>query len=235
MQAEFVSSGVSIPYSSGSAIAAGKVVVIGTHFIGIAKLDFRANLAATLYEGELHLSGLFRIAKITGALALWTRLYWHATGDPVGGTAGTGALTTDPTAGPFAGIVAKAALSADQKVLVELLPNAGPRSPFENQITDPGNAGAIPVTANGTVQIVTTAAQTRTLAVPTHVGQLLALNMKTDGGDCVITVAAAINATGNNTITLNDAGDLIVLQGMMNGANLRWKVVANDGAALSTV
>ena len=102
-------------------------------------------------------------------------------------------------------------------------------------IADPGATGAIPVTDSGTCEIVTAAAETRTLAAPTYVGQVLSLCMKTDGGDCVITVATAINQTGNNTITLNDAGDTILLVGVQNGANKAWRVVVNDGCTLSTV
>ncbi|MBK7782329.1 MAG: hypothetical protein IPJ58_16455 [Ardenticatenia bacterium] len=100
-------------------------------------------------------------------------------------------------------------------------------------IADPGNAGAIPVTASGRVAIVSAGAETRTLAVPTIVGQRLLIYMKTDGGDAVITVAAAINATGNTIITLNDAGDAIELVAVENGSNKRWVVAFNSGAALS--
>ena len=59
--------------------------------------------------------------------------------------------------------------------------------------------------------------------------------MKTDGGDAVVTCATTVNQTGNNTITLNDAGDAVRLVAKQNGANLRWSVVSNDGATLSTV
>jgi hypothetical protein len=83
------------------------------------------------------------------------------------------------------------------------------------------------------VDIVTTGAQTRTLAAPTAVGQLLEISLKTDGGDCVITCATTINQTGNTTITLNDAGDAVLLMAKANGANIRWSVVSNDGAALA--
>ncbi len=100
-------------------------------------------------------------------------------------------------------------------------------------IADPGNAGAIPVTASGRVAIVTAGAETRTLAVPTIIGQRLLIYMKTDGGDCVITVAAAINASGNTIITLGDAGDAIELVAIENGANLRWVVGFNSGITLS--
>jgi len=33
----------------------------------------------------------------------------------------------------------------------------------------------------------------------------------------------------------NDAGDAVLLVAKTNGANIRWSVVSNDGAALSTV
>ena len=100
-------------------------------------------------------------------------------------------------------------------------------------ITAPGNAGAIPVTRYGTVPIVTAGAETRTLAIPTFVNQRLVLYMKTDGGDCVVTVASAINQAGNNMITLNDAGDSIQMRGASTGAAVDWRVYYNNGASLS--
>lgn len=99
-------------------------------------------------------------------------------------------------------------------------------------ITDPGNAGAIPITVSGRVAIVTAGAETRTLAAPTTIGQRLLIYMKTDGGDAVITCATGINQAGNTTITLNDAGDCIELVAIENGANKRWRVVVNDGCTL---
>jgi len=102
-------------------------------------------------------------------------------------------------------------------------------------IADPGNAGAIPVTRSGQVAITTAGAETRTLAIPTFAGQRLVISMDVDGGDAVITVAAAFNQTGNNTITLNDAGDTVELVGVQVGGALVWRNAFNDGAALSTV
>lgn len=102
-------------------------------------------------------------------------------------------------------------------------------------ITDPGDAGAIPVARSGNCAITTTGAETRTLAIPSKVGTVLALSMDVDGGDCVIAAAAAINQTGNNRITLNDAGDTVVLVGVQVGAAKVWRVVVNDGATLATV
>jgi len=102
-------------------------------------------------------------------------------------------------------------------------------------IADPGDAGAIPVTRSGNVAVTTAGAETRTLAIPTFADQTLTLSLDVDGGDAVVTVASAINQTGNNTITLNDAGDTVRLVGVQVAGALVWRVVVNDGAALSTV
>lgn len=102
-------------------------------------------------------------------------------------------------------------------------------------VADPGASGAIAVTKGGVCRLVTAGAETRTLAIPTFLGQELTLQMKTDGGDCVVTSAQAVNQTGNNTLTFNDAGDMIKLIAIDVGGALRWRVVANDGVGLSTV
>lgn len=102
-------------------------------------------------------------------------------------------------------------------------------------IADPGDAGAIPVTSTGTCALTSAGAETRTLAVPSFAGQRLDLSFNVDAGDIVLTAAAAINQTGNNTLTFADAGDHISLVAVTVAAGLVWRVVANDGVALSTV
>ena len=101
-------------------------------------------------------------------------------------------------------------------------------------ITDPGDAGAIPVSVSGSCPLVTTGAETRTLSDPDFEGEVLALSMRTDGGDCVVTASNAINQTGNTTITFDDAGDTIVLYGIYVGSNLRWRVMSSDGVTLGS-
>lgn len=108
-----------------------------------------------------------------------------------------------------------------------------PKAPVA--IADPGASGAIPVTKSGTVAITTAAAETRTLAIPGLAGIEIAISLDVDGGDCVITAASAINQAGNNTITLGDAGDIIVLKAIQKAGALVWRVVVNDGCSLSTV
>jgi hypothetical protein len=109
-----------------------------------------------------------------------------------------------------------------------------PKAPVA--IADPGDGGAIPVAKSGSVALTTTGVDdTRTLAIPALAGIALAISLDVDAGDAVITVAAAINQTGNNTITMGDAGDTIVLTAVQVAGALVWRILADDGNALSTV
>ena len=111
------------------------------------------------------------------------------------------------------------------------------RLPGLLEIRDPGNAGAIMVPDHHHMScaLTTGGAETRTMGAPSFLGQMCTIAFQADGGDAVLTIATAVNQTGNNTLTFADAGDLIALVGGQSGANLRWRVVANDGVALSTV
>jgi len=101
-------------------------------------------------------------------------------------------------------------------------------------IADPGASGAIPVDRSGIIPLVTTAAQTRTIATPAKEGIDLTLHLLTDGGDCVITAASAINEAGNTIMTFDNAGEVIKLLSIHapSGAFM-WRVMANDGVGLS--
>ena len=103
------------------------------------------------------------------------------------------------------------------------------------EIDDPGDGGAIPVTTSGTLLLESGASgETRTLAIPTFVGQRMSIAFDTDGGgDIAITVAQAVNQAGNTTLTGADAGDHISLEAITVGGAYRWRVLANDGFALS--
>jgi hypothetical protein len=108
------------------------------------------------------------------------------------------------------------------------------RIPATAAIADPGDAGAIPVTRSGVCAITTAAAETRTMAIPAFIGEEITLCCDVHAvGNAVVTVASAINQTGNTIITLNTAGDTVVLKGVQVGGVLAWRVVVNDGAALS--
>ena len=229
-QARRISSDCGFDYMPVSALLAGAVIVAGS-LVAIANRPIAAGAL-----GTLHIEGVWDVVKITGAVTLGAPIYWKTTADPVGGVAGTGAAQTSSTGATLMGYAVKAADAGDATVRVVLIPYlATIYTSLAAPIADPGNAGAIAVTNSGSVQIVTAGAETRTLAAPTFVGQQISLAMKTDGGDAVVTVATLINQAGNNTITFNDAGDVVVLVAIQNGANIRWRTLLNDGATLATV
>lgn len=115
---------------------------------------------------------------------------------------------------------------------------AATATPTARTIADPGTGKAIPVTGNGNVALTLAAAgETNTLAVPTFAGQILTISADTvvENAARIVTVASAINATGNNTLTFAAAGDFISLYGIKLGETFAWRVLASDGVTLSTV
>ena len=104
------------------------------------------------------------------------------------------------------------------------------------EIADRGDGDLIPVNQAGYVELATAGAETRTLGDPTFRGQTIDLTFVTDGGNCVVTTASPMNQTGNNTLTFADIGDHVRLVGFNNATDgWEWRVVANDGVALTTV
>lgn len=97
---------------------------------------------------------------------------------------------------------------------------------------DPGDAGTIDHgdRLNSFFPLVTAAAETRTLAAPRKAGIKLVLSFDTDGGDCVVTSAVAINVAGNTIMTFADARDTVTLMSISAGGSFYWSVVGNDGA-----
>jgi len=135
---------------------------------------------------------------------------------------------------------------ADEFVLAKFRPTPGARlvpgrssdmgAASTDQITDPGASGAIPVTASGWCALVSAAAETRTIAAPTFIGQEIDLFMDTRAvGDITATAAVVINVANNNTMVFGAASERILLRGVSAGGTKEWSVVANDGVALSTV
>jgi len=103
-------------------------------------------------------------------------------------------------------------------------------------INDPGSSAAIPNEKAGVAKLITAGAETRTLAAPVRVGVILTLALATDGGDCVVTVASPVNQANNNTLTGADVGDAITLiSSYATASTFEWRILANDGWALSTV
>lgn len=234
MQAVFVQEGYDIDYTpSGADVDAGDVVVQGA-VAGVAK-----NLIDDGRLGSLSVRGVFDFVKINDDISAGAAIYWAATGSPVGGEASSGGATSTAGVNPFLGwaVAAAGAAATTVRVLMFGSPTitANHYGPLNNTIADPGDAGAIPVTASGFCSIVSEGAETRTLAIPTFLGQELLITMDTDGGTVTLTVASAINATGNNTLTFAEESDTIFLVAVSKQDVLCWRVMGNDGVALSTV
>lgn len=99
------------------------------------------------------------------------------------------------------------------------------------QMADPGNAGTIRVTQDLQIlEMVTTGAETRTLANPTKAGIRFVLRLLTDGGDAVVTAANGLNVTGNTQATFADAGDLLELISTSHTTGYRWEILINTGS-----
>lgn len=93
-------------------------------------------------------------------------------------------------------------------------------------------AGAISVTTAYTA-LVTTAADTITLAAPSKPAFIKVIKMTTDGGDGTLAMTNIINALGAETtsITFDDVNDVVVL--VSDAASGKWVLIANDGCTLA--
>jgi len=136
-------------------------------------------------------------------------------------TAGAGLIGVLDTAAFFAATTVETALAEAMKYVAFPL-------------ADPGTGVAIPVLRSANIAVTTAAAETNTLAIPTFKGQRLVLSLDVRAvGNRVITATQRINTAGNTIITLDTAGDAIVLEAIQIAGVLRWQVVVNDGATLS--
>jgi predicted RecA/RadA family phage recombinase len=232
-QARFIQDGKVIDYTPVSDVIAGKVVVVGAH-VGITKVSIPANKL-----GALALTGLFDVVKVTGAINDGAAIYWDADGNPQGGTAGTGAATTTSVGNTFMGFAVGAAAETAETVRIDLIGVASVTNTIHNALTaviaDPGDGEVIAAADSGHVDIETADAETRLLAGPVSIGELLLLSLKTYGGDCTITCPTSIGQNGDNTIVMGAEGASILLVGVAVGEARCWRVVSNDGCVLSAV
>lgn len=99
---------------------------------------------------------------------------------------------------------------------------------------DPGNAGTIRVTEDLQIcEMVSTTAETRTLANPTKSGIRFVLRLMTDGGDVVVTAANGFNAAGNTVATFADASDLLSLISVQHTTGYRWEIAEGNVGSVS--
>lgn len=97
--------------------SAGDVVVDQTR-VGVVLADVLDTETGVLIVGT-DARGI-EMPKATGAIAKNAKVYWDEDGNPVSGTAGSGAVTTTSTANLYLGRAAEAAASGDEVAVVEL-------------------------------------------------------------------------------------------------------------------
>lgn len=101
----------------------------------------------------------------------------------------------------------------------------------EHSLRDPGASGRIVITKDLAIcELVTAAAEARTLDNPTKAGNRLTLRMKTDGGDCTVTASNGFNVAGNTSAVFADVGDLLELISVSHTSGYRWEVLVNTGS-----
>lgn len=115
------------------------------------------------------------------------------------------------------------------------LPQDLHKAPYE--VADPGDGAKIKVDRwNQHIPLAIGAgAETNELPDPTQAGQRVCIMaVSVGGGTRAITADSAVNQTGNTVMTFAAVDDLAVLESFpVGGGDYEWRIVANDGAALS--
>ena len=100
----------------------------------------------------------------------------------------------------------------------------------EAEIADPGASGTITVQRNqAVVNLVSAAAETRTLARPTRAGVLVSLHFRTDAGDITLTVTGGFNEDGDTTFVFANVGEFVMFHSFYDGTNYFWRKLSDYG------
>jgi hypothetical protein len=96
---------------------------------------------------------------------------------------------------------------------------------------DPGAGGTIVVEKSLAVcNLVSAAAEARTLGRPLRQGVIISIHMKTDGGDITLTVTGGYDESGDTTYVFSDPGQFITLQSFYDGTNYYWRKIADHAS-----
>lgn len=96
---------------------------------------------------------------------------------------------------------------------------------------DPGNGSTLAVDRSPCLfNLISTAAETRTLARPEKEGSIVTLHMQTDGGDITVTVTGNYNETGDSTLVFSDVGQSATFVGLATSAGVYfWRLISHWG------
>lgn len=98
------------------------------------------------------------------------------------------------------------------------------------KIKDPGSSGTIVVDKGlCVVDLVTAAAETRTLSRPTKSGVIVTLYAKTITTSCTITPTGGLNELGTTTIVFSNAGEFAILEGFetATAGTYEWRLISS--------
>ena len=210
-------------YTAGSNIKAGTPVLTSIGTVGIP-----ANDIASGDTDEVEVSGRFRAWGVASqAWLVGDRVGWDANGDPMNGTAGSGAYTKTVANWDFpVGTVVEAKADTAEMGVILLDEPAQIDIPQGAQQALSG-AGAINVTSFSTVW-TTTGVNAATLANGTRIGQLKEIMLTVDGGDGTLTPATA---SGFTTIVFSNIGDMVLLEWTGSG----WIILKRANVATAAI
>ena len=235
MVTSFIQPGETVSYVvAGGAVTQG-LLIIRDGVTGIVDLP-NGTTGINTDRVQVHTEGVFTYDKAAVAFTYGQPVYFDLaaaliTNVAIGNTLVGKALgTLGVMAGAGAGLEERFQLIGSASAVVA----AGGGVPFL-LIADPGDGLAIPATDSGNCAMTSAGApETRTLVIPTFVGQELRLSHDVDGGGAIaITVAGGIDSAGNTTITMADAGDAATLEAMQVAGALVWRIMGNAGCALT--
>jgi predicted RecA/RadA family phage recombinase len=185
--------GDNIDYTPAVAVTAGDVVVLGATPL-VATQDIAA---AGL--GSLAVAGVFKVPKVTGAIAAGDPIYWNPAGSPNTGTASSGACGASTPGGYYMGVATLAALSADDYAYVRLAGSVRTRGNNQTVAATGTNQATAAQLGEG-FNFVTAADGTKGVLLPVGVAGMTVEVKNDDVANAVLKVypagAAQINALG---------------------------------------
>ena len=227
-----------VDYTPGSDVAGGAVVVQGT-LVGIAAVPIPAST-----KGALTVRCQADVPKDSSNLsAVGTAIYWDADGNPVGGTAGSGAFTASATANMFAGWNLETAGAGVGTVRALILSSFAVSVTTTDDLTDVGTvnhaAGAIlvgdgskfeEVTVSGPLALAASGAVTVTRATVGAAGS-------NQGDATAITTQGFVKVTGADAtkgvkLPAAAVGKLVLVK---NSANAVLKVYPGTDDAINAL
>jgi len=181
--AQTYSDDCAIDYTPSVAVIGGDVVVLNG-IVGVAITDIAANDL-----GSLAIDGIFQVPKTTAAWVRGLAVHWNATGDPDGGTAGTGAANQLGN-GVYMGIAAETEGSGDDRGAVIL--NSTVSLSYNAAVTaTTGGATTGLIPAAATFVTVTSDNADKQISLPAgYVGKVLRILVGTTACELISAVAA---------------------------------------------